>query len=80
MSEEIEKVDSGKDNKVQKNNYHGDPLFNTIDRTPYRGYGFSEVSIFPLTKIIIDSNKTTKPYIKYLTKIYNFHSGPKPLD
>ena len=55
MSEEIEKVDSGKDNKVQKNNYHGDPLFNTIDRTPYRGYGFSEVSILLLTKMTIDS-------------------------
>ena len=55
MSEEIEKVDTEKDNKDRKHNYHGDPLFNTIDRTPYRGYGFSEVSILRLTKIIIDS-------------------------
>ena len=50
MNEEIEKVDSEKDNKSNKNyedrkhNYHGDPLFNTIDKTPYRGYGFTEVS------------------------------------
>ena len=63
MSEEIEKVDTEKDNKGRKHNYHGDPLFNTIDRTPYRGYGFTEVSILGLTKIIIDSTKTTKPLL-----------------
>lgn len=79
MSEEIEKVDSGKDNKDRKHNYHGDPLFNTIDKTPYRGYGFSEVSILLITKMNIDSNNY-KPCTEYLTKIYNFHSGPQPLD
>ena len=50
MNEEIEKIDSEKDSKSDKNNkdqkhhYQGDPLFHTIDKTPYRGYGFTEVS------------------------------------
>merc|ERR1719361_270139 len=55
MNEEIEKIDSEKDNKSDKNsrdkkhNYQGDPLFHTIDKTPYRGYGFTE-DLSPWTK------------------------------
>ena len=43
MSEEIEKIDFTKENRSSKQRNHDEQLFKTIDKTPYRGYGFTEV-------------------------------------
>ena len=49
MNEDIEKIDSAKDNNSteirgrNKKKLNDDKLYATIDKTPYRGYGFTEV-------------------------------------
>ena len=49
MNEDIEKIDSAKDSRStanrerQKQKFNDDKLYATIDKTPYRGYGFTEV-------------------------------------
>ena len=41
----MEKIDKAKEDTYpeRKDKYRGEPDFATIDKTPYRGYGFSEV-------------------------------------
>ena len=45
MNENMEKIDKAKEDTYpeRKDKYRGEPNFATIDKTPYRGYGFSEV-------------------------------------
>ena len=49
MNEDIEKIDSAKDNQSTnvyekgKQKRNEDTLYATIDKTPYRGYGVTEV-------------------------------------
>ena len=49
MNEDIEKIDYAKDTNSteglgrKKQRFNDDTTYATIDETPYRGYGFSEV-------------------------------------
>ena len=44
----MEKIDKAKEDTYpeRKDKYRGEPNFATIDKTPYRGYGFSEVRAY----------------------------------
>ena len=49
MNDDIDNIDSAKDSNPTENRerkkqkFNDDKLYATIDKTPYRGYGFTEV-------------------------------------
>ena len=81
MNEEIEKIDSAKEKRSNKHRGHDDQLFNTIDKTPYRGYGFSEVCLLKCSKYqmnhrLLEERIKTVLFDRYLI----FHLGSQSLD
>jgi hypothetical protein len=58
MNEDMEKIDSAKDSnsteirRRNKQKFDDDTLYATIDKTPYRGYGFTEVYKYTVIVLI----------------------------